>query len=60
MFSVKVLYIKVIANFFNLLVLKFYGHRFSSLGVMIFPSPVSESVQILYMFRKLDSLAKLN
>jgi hypothetical protein len=27
---------------------------------MIFPSPVSESVQILYRFRKLDCLAKLN
>jgi hypothetical protein len=27
---------------------------------MIFPTPVSESVQILYMFRKLDCLAKLN
>jgi hypothetical protein len=59
MFSVKVLYIKVIDNFFILLVLKFHGHRFSSLGIMIFPSPVSESVQILYRFRKLDCLAKL-
>jgi hypothetical protein len=27
---------------------------------MIFPSPVSEYVQILYRFRKLDCLAKQN
>jgi hypothetical protein len=33
---------------------------FNSLGVMIFPSPVSEYVQILYRFRKLDCLAKQN
>jgi hypothetical protein len=48
MFSVKVLYIKVVDNFFILLVLKFHDHRSSSLEVMIFRSPVSESVQILY------------
>jgi hypothetical protein len=59
MFSVKVLYRNVIDNFFILLVQKFHDHRFSSLGVMIFPSPLSESVQILYRFRKLDCLAKL-
>jgi hypothetical protein len=59
-FSVKVLYIKLVDNLFILLVLKFHDHRCSSLGVMIFPSPVSESVQILYRFRKLDCLAKLN
>jgi hypothetical protein len=60
MFSIEVLYTKVIANFFTLLVLKFHDHRLSSLGVMIFASPVSESVQILYRFRKLNCLAKLN
>jgi hypothetical protein len=48
MISIKVLYRNVIANLFILLVLKFHDHRFSSLGVMIFQSPVSESVQILY------------
>jgi hypothetical protein len=52
MVFVKVLYIKVVDNFFILLVLKFHNHRFSSLGVMIFLSLVSESVQILYRFRK--------
>jgi hypothetical protein len=54
------LYRKVVDNLFILLVLKFHGHMSSSLGVMIFLSPVSESVQIMYMFRKLDCLAKLN
>jgi hypothetical protein len=42
------LYKQVVDNLFILLVLKFYGHMSSSLGVMIFQSPVSESVQILY------------
>jgi hypothetical protein len=59
-FSVEVLYIKLVDNRFILLVLKFHDHGCSSLGVMIFPSPVSESVQILYRFQKLDCLAKLN
>ena len=59
MFSVKVLYRKVVANLFILLVLKFHNHRTSSLGVMIFSSPVSESVPILDRFRKLHFLAKL-
>jgi hypothetical protein len=44
MFSVKVLYIKVVDNFFILLVLKFHDYRSCSFEVMIFPSPVSESV----------------
>jgi hypothetical protein len=52
MFSVERLYIKVVDHFFILLVLKFHDHKFSSLGVMIFPSPVSESGQILYRFQK--------
>jgi hypothetical protein len=43
MISIKVLYRKVIANSFILLVLKFHDHKFSSLGVMIFQSTVSES-----------------
>jgi hypothetical protein len=60
MFSVNVWYMKAVDNFFILLVLKFHDHRSCSLEVMIFPSPVSESVQILYRFRKLDCLAKLN
>jgi hypothetical protein len=59
MFYVEVLYIKVVDNLFILLVLKFHDYRSCSLEVMIFPSPVSESVQILYRFRKLDCLAKL-
>jgi hypothetical protein len=50
MFSVEVLYIKVVDNFFILVVLTFHEHRSSSLGVMIFSSPVLESVQILYRF----------
>ena len=59
MFSEEMLYIKVVDNLFILLVLKFHGHMSSSLEVMIFSSPISESVQIQYMFRKLDCLAKL-
>jgi hypothetical protein len=59
-FYVKIFYIKVVGNLLILLVLNFHDHRFSSLGVMIFSSPVSEFVQILYRFRKLDCLAKLN
>jgi hypothetical protein len=58
--SVKMFYIKVVGNLRILLVLSFRDHRFCSLGVIIFPSPVSEYVQILYRFRKLDCLAKLN
>jgi hypothetical protein len=51
-FSVKMFYIKVVGNLPIVLVLKFHDHRSCSLEVMIFPSPVSESVQILYRFRK--------
>jgi len=46
------LYRKVVDNLFILLVLKFHGHMSSSSEVMIFPSTVSESVQILDRFRK--------
>jgi hypothetical protein len=60
MFSVEVLYIKLVDNFFILLVLKFHDHRSCSLENMIFLNPVPESVQILYRFRKLDCLPKLN
>ena len=60
MFSVEVLYIKSCSQLLHLTCVKFHDHRLSSLGVMIFPSPVSEYVQILYRFRKLDCLAKLN
>jgi hypothetical protein len=44
MFSIEMLYTKVVDNFFILVVLKFHDHRFSNLGAMIFSSPVLESV----------------
>jgi hypothetical protein len=59
-FSVKMFFIKVVGNLPILPVLNFHDHRFSSLRVMIFPSPVSESIQILYRFWKLNCLAKIN
>jgi hypothetical protein len=49
-FYVKVFYIKVVGDLPILPVLNFHDHRFSSLSVMIFPSPVLESMQILYRF----------
>jgi hypothetical protein len=47
---------KVVDNSIILLVLKFDSHRSDSLGVMLFPNSVTESVQILYRFQKLHCL----
>jgi hypothetical protein len=49
-------YRKVVDNFIILLVLKFDGHKFDRLGVMIFTNSVTESVKILYRFQKLHCL----
>ena len=58
-FSVDMCYRKVVDNFIIFLVLKFGSHRSDSLGVMLFTNSVTESVQILYRFRKLYCLLKL-
>jgi hypothetical protein len=52
-------YRKVVDNFIIFLVLKFDSHRSDSLGVMLFPNSITESVQILYRFQKLQCLLKL-
>jgi hypothetical protein len=59
-FPVKMLYIKVVDNLLILLMLKFHYHRPNNLKVLLLPSSVSESVQILYRFRKWPCLPKLN
>jgi hypothetical protein len=60
MFSVEMFYTKVVDTFFILLVLKFHGHRSNSLDVMLLTSSISESVHILFRFRRLHCLIKLN
>jgi hypothetical protein len=55
-FSVDMCYRKVVDNFIILLVLKFDRHKSDRLEVMIFTNSVTESVQILYRFRKLHCL----
>jgi hypothetical protein len=52
-------YRKVVDNFIILLVLKFDSYRSDSLGVMLFTNSVTESVQILYRFKKLHCLLNL-
>jgi hypothetical protein len=52
-------YRKVVDNFIILLVLKFDRHKSDRLGVMLFTNSVTESVQILYRFQKLQCLLKL-
>jgi hypothetical protein len=53
-------YTKVVDNFFILLMLKLYGHRSDSLEVMLLRSPISESIHIMFKFRRLHCLTKLN
>jgi hypothetical protein len=50
---------KVVDNFIILLVLKFDSHRSNSLGVMPFTNSVTESVQFLYRFQRLNCLLKI-
>jgi hypothetical protein len=59
MFSVDMCYRKVVDNFIILLVLKFDSHRSYSLVVMLFTNSVTESVQFLYRFQKLNCLLRL-
>jgi hypothetical protein len=59
MFSVEKSYRRVVDNLMILLVLKFDSHKSDRLEVMLFTSQVTESVQILYRFQKLNCLLKL-
>jgi hypothetical protein len=52
-------YSKVVDNFIIFLVLKFDRHKSDRLGVMLFTNSVTESVQILYRFKKLHYLPNL-
>jgi hypothetical protein len=59
-FSIEILYTKVVDNIFILLVLKFHGHESNNLKVMLLTSSISEYVDILFRFRILHFLTKLN
>jgi hypothetical protein len=50
---------KVVYNFINFLVLKFDSHKSDRLEVMFFASLVTESVQSLYRFQRVNCLLKL-
>ena len=58
-FSVENPYRKVVDNFIILLVLKFDRHKSDRLGVMLFTNSVTESVEFLYRFQRLNCLLKL-
>ena len=59
MFSVDMFYKKVVDNFIILLVLKFDSHKSDRLAIMLFTNSVTESVQFLYRFQRLNCLLKL-
>jgi hypothetical protein len=50
---------QVVDNFIILLVLKFDSHKSDRLGVMLFTNSVTESVQTLYRFQRLNCLLKI-
>jgi hypothetical protein len=52
-------YRKVVDNFIILLVLQFDSHKSDRLGVMLFTNSVTESVQFLYRFQRLNCLLKI-
>ena len=59
MFSVEKPYNKVVENFIMLLVLKFDSHKSDRLEVVFFANSVTESVQSLYRFQRVNCLLKL-
>jgi hypothetical protein len=59
MFSVENPYRKVIDNFIIFIVLKFYCHKSDRLKVVLFTNSVTESVQFMYRFQRLNCLLKL-
>jgi hypothetical protein len=58
-FSVDMCYRKVVDNFIILLVLNFDSHKSDRLGVMLFTNSVTESVQFLYRFQRLNCLLNI-
>jgi hypothetical protein len=50
---------KVVDKFINLLVLKVDRHKSDRLEVVLFANSVTESVQFLYRFQRLNCLLKL-
>jgi hypothetical protein len=58
-FSVEKPYRKVVDNFIILLLLKFYSHKSDRLEVVLFTNSVTESVQFLYIFQRLNCLLNL-
>jgi hypothetical protein len=59
MFSVEKPYNKVVDNFITLLVLKFDSHKSDRLEVVLFANSVTESVQSLYRFQRVNCLLTL-
>jgi hypothetical protein len=59
MFSVENTYRKVVDNFIILLVLKFDRHKSDRLEVVLFANSVTECVQFLYRFQRLNCFLKL-
>ena len=59
MFSVERSYRRVVDNMIILLVLKFDSHKPDRLGVVLFTSPATESVEFQSRFQKLQWLLKL-
>jgi hypothetical protein len=58
-FYVENTYRKNIDKFIILLVLKFDSHKSDRLGVVLFTNSVTESVQFLYRFQRLNCLLTL-
>jgi hypothetical protein len=59
MFSVEKSYRRVVDNLIILLILKFDSHKPDRLGVVLFTSPATESVEFQSRFQKLQWLLKL-
>jgi hypothetical protein len=59
MFSIEKPFRKVVDNFIILLVLKFDSHKSDRLEVVLFTNSVTEYVQFLYRFQRLNCLLKL-
>jgi hypothetical protein len=59
MFSIEKPYRKVVDNFIISLVLKFDSRKSDRLEVVFFTNSVTESVQFLYRFQRLNCLLKL-
>jgi hypothetical protein len=57
--SVEKPYRKVVDNFIILLVLKFDSHKSDRLHIVLFTNSVTESVQFLYRFQRLNCLLTL-